>query len=68
MIIALTRRVAPADSYEVTLLLQFALVAPPLLLPSALYFALVEKPCMRRDWPRRLLERVRGALPAPGLR
>jgi hypothetical protein len=36
---------------------------------SALFFVLVERPCMRRDWPRRALAAIRGGLqrmrPAP---
>jgi len=68
MILAATRGIAPTGWYAGDVLVQLALVAPLLLLPSALYFALIEKPCMRRDWPRRLMERLRTITPAAGPR
>jgi peptidoglycan/LPS O-acetylase OafA/YrhL len=44
----------------------------PLATVSILFFLLVEKPCMRKDWPQRLIARLRGdklAVPAavPGI-
>ncbi len=59
-----TRRFAPMRWYGANLALQLAITGPALLIPCAAYFLLVEKPCMRRDWPRRLLNRVRPARPA----
>jgi len=41
---------APAG---MNLLVQLAVCLPPLLAASALYFAFIERPCMRRDWPER---------------
>jgi peptidoglycan/LPS O-acetylase OafA/YrhL len=39
--------------------LAFLLVmAPVAIIPSAAFFLLVERPCMRRDWPRRLIDRL----------
>ena len=64
MILARTRGVATSGWYALDLLVQLALTAPLVLLPSCLYFALVERPCMRRDWPRRLLERIQSLRPA----
>jgi peptidoglycan/LPS O-acetylase OafA/YrhL len=38
----------------------------PVAAVSIAYFLLIEKPCMRKDWPQRLLARLRGeALPGP---
>ena len=34
-------------------------MAPVAMLPSAACFLLVERPCMRRDWPYRLMQRWR---------
>ncbi len=62
IILAQTSGLAPSGSYAANLLLQLALVAPLLLVPCALYFLWVEKPCMRRGWPGVLLGRVRSAL------
>jgi peptidoglycan/LPS O-acetylase OafA/YrhL len=57
--LSLTHRIAPTGSYTVNYLMQAVLVFPPLLVASGVYFLLVEKPCMRKDWPKRLLEWVR---------
>jgi peptidoglycan/LPS O-acetylase OafA/YrhL len=48
--------------FSLNLLLHAALFAPILLASSAAFFLLVEKPCMRHDWPRRLARRFRKAL------
>ena len=58
LILALTKGLAPSHSYAANLLLQLVVVTPLLLVPCALFFLFVEKPCMRRDWPRRLLARL----------
>ena len=63
MILAGTARFSLTGVYGVDLLVQLVVVTPLLLVPSALYFALIEKPCMRRDWPRRLLERAQSLRP-----
>lgn len=44
--------------FEARLAVQFLLMAPIVLLVSALYFRFIERPCMRPDWPRRGLQRV----------
>jgi peptidoglycan/LPS O-acetylase OafA/YrhL len=41
--------------YATTLLLQALMVLPAVLLFCAGFFLLVERPCMDRDWPRRLV-------------
>lgn len=48
---------APAG---VNLLVQLAICVPPLLAASVAYFVLVERPCMRRDWPARAWAAVTG--------
>src|SRR5437868_7202416 len=50
----LTRRIAGHQPYWFYLLVQLALVGAAILLICGLYFVLLEKPCMRRDWPQRL--------------
>jgi peptidoglycan/LPS O-acetylase OafA/YrhL len=42
------------------LLIQTAIIAPPVLLICVVYFALIERPCMERDWPQKLTARLRG--------
>lgn len=39
--------------FAARLLVQFLLITPVVLLASAIYFRLLEKPCMRPDWPAR---------------
>jgi len=58
-IIGRTASIAPAGSYTVNVCAQALMAIPPMLALSALYFVAIERPCMRRDWPRRLMERVR---------
>src|SRR5438270_4497146 len=50
----LTRRIAGHQPYWFYLLVQLALVGAAILLICGLYFVLLEKPCMHRDWPQRL--------------
>jgi peptidoglycan/LPS O-acetylase OafA/YrhL len=45
--------------FSLNLLLHVALFTPVLLASGAAFFLLVEKPCMRHDWPQRLWRRVR---------
>jgi peptidoglycan/LPS O-acetylase OafA/YrhL len=56
-LVSATRMLAPFGSYSMNLVFQAALVLPPTLLLCGLYFIVVERPCMRKDWPRRLAGR-----------
>ncbi len=49
-----TKGIAPGIPYWIYLLCQFALVGSVIVVVCGLYFVLLEKPCMRRDWPQRL--------------
>ena len=42
--------------FWLNLLIQFALLLPPMVIGSALLFVCFEKPFMRRDWPARILK------------
>ena len=66
--VSLTKEVAPAGSYALNLAIQLCLTAPLVLLCSAAYFMLIEKPCMRRDWPSRLASRLQSWRVALGVR
>jgi peptidoglycan/LPS O-acetylase OafA/YrhL len=59
----LFRSVIVAGSFGVTLLFQVALIGTAILLFCGVYFVLIEKPCMRRDWPRLLLGRIQNCFP-----
>jgi peptidoglycan/LPS O-acetylase OafA/YrhL len=50
------------------LILQFVLVGSAIVVVCGLYFAMLEKPCMRRNWPQRLWLRAQGLFPAKGPR
>jgi peptidoglycan/LPS O-acetylase OafA/YrhL len=53
-----------SDRFGVELLWQLALLGPVILLVCAVYFVLIERPCMRPDWPQRLAKWVRERRPA----
>jgi peptidoglycan/LPS O-acetylase OafA/YrhL len=55
-----TTLLAGPPSYEVYFLMQVALLTPIILVGSALFFVLIEKPCMRRDWPQALYRWAKG--------
>lgn len=43
-------------SFPLTMLTYLAVVALPVGICCVTFFLLIEKPCMRKDWPRRLLQ------------
>lgn len=53
-----TSAIALTDSFSTNFILQLLLLGPLLVLSSAIYYVLVERPCMRKDWPRQGLQRV----------
>jgi peptidoglycan/LPS O-acetylase OafA/YrhL len=59
LLLDLTRSIAPFSWYGANLTLQLAITGPLLLIPCGAYFLLIEKPCMRKDWPRRVWQRLR---------
>ncbi|MGH7805224.1 MAG: acyltransferase family protein [Candidatus Binatia bacterium] len=55
------RHVLPLTGvYAVDLLVVAAIATPLVLLPSAAFFAWIERPCMDRTWPQRLAAALRG--------
>jgi peptidoglycan/LPS O-acetylase OafA/YrhL len=64
LILDVTRFLPALPWYGANLLLQTAIAGPLLLIPCGAYFLLIEKPCMRRDWPRRLWLRFRPLKPS----
>jgi len=58
----ITRHLRVSDLFTVNYLAQCVVAVPAVLIPSALYFVLIEKPCMRRDWPLRLRSAIGDAL------
>jgi peptidoglycan/LPS O-acetylase OafA/YrhL len=55
-----TRRMGMHQPYWLYLSVQLAVVGVAILLLCGTYFVLLEKPCMRRDWPQRLRRRFQG--------
>ncbi len=55
-----TLQIASTSAQWVHLLVQCAIIVPPVLLVCGVYFALIERPCMERDWPQKLAARLRG--------
>jgi peptidoglycan/LPS O-acetylase OafA/YrhL len=57
-VLRFSKRLHPGGSFDAYFAVQLLVYAPILLLISCFYFALVERPCMARDWPRRLYHRI----------
>ena len=56
----LTKRLSEGLPYWAHLSVQVVIAGAAVLMVCGSYFVLLEKPCMRRDWPQRLSVRVRG--------
>lgn len=61
LMIAMKRWLVPVSRlpYAAALALSLLIMLPVVLLVGGLFFALVERPCMDPDWPRRISERLR---------
>jgi peptidoglycan/LPS O-acetylase OafA/YrhL len=57
-----TKGIAEGFPYWAYLLVQLALIGTSILFICGFYFVLLEKPCMRRDWPRRAWSYLQGIL------
>ncbi len=55
-----TKGLVPTGDYTVNYFIQAAIVIPVMLVATSIYFMLIERPCMRKDWPRRFAEKVKG--------
>jgi peptidoglycan/LPS O-acetylase OafA/YrhL len=71
VLVPLAVRAVQPDSYIAAWLASAAVSLPVVAVVGVAFYLLIEKPCMRRDWPQRLAARVRGvfapqAKPAPG--
>lgn len=51
------------QSYAMNFLLQFLLIIPIVLVVSAVYFALIERPCMDKDWPAKFWFWLKARIP-----
>lgn len=52
--IRLTKNITVTDSMTINYLFQLTLLLPVLLVASIIFYLLIEKPCMYKDWPQRL--------------
>jgi peptidoglycan/LPS O-acetylase OafA/YrhL len=55
----LTKHLAPTGVYAADFALQALIMGPLVVVFSAVFFVLVERPCMDRSWPRHLAAWVR---------
>jgi peptidoglycan/LPS O-acetylase OafA/YrhL len=53
-----SKALAFSDSYGVNLVIQIAIALPVVLFVSAVFFVLVERPCMNPEWPKLLKMRI----------
>ena len=56
----LTKDLAPTGVYGLDLAVQALIMVPLVVVVSAVFFLLVERPCMDRAWPQKLRARVAG--------
>jgi peptidoglycan/LPS O-acetylase OafA/YrhL len=57
-VFARSKSLALTNMFEINLLAQFLIIGPIVLGSSAVLFLLIEKPCMKRDWPQRLWQKL----------
>lgn len=60
-----TVRVSVHDGFVLQALIQMLIVLPILLIVCTGYFVAIERPCMQRNWPQRLIAELHSALRSP---
>ena len=58
LFVKFSKSLAFSDSYGVNLTIQIAVALPVVLFVSAVFFALIERPCMNPEWPKILKMRI----------
>ncbi len=51
----ISAKIVVSDHYLPNLLVQIAIMLPPIIIASLIFYALVERPCMDRHWPTKLM-------------
>lgn len=67
LISALGRRtlhVGARGGFTAHVLVQMSLILPVVLIVSTIFFVLIERPCMQKDWPQRMVAWLRAGWPA----
>ena len=59
-----SKHIIVTDIFTINYLVQFVCMVPILLTVSILFYLLIEKPCMEKDWPAKLIAYLKGK-PAP---
>jgi peptidoglycan/LPS O-acetylase OafA/YrhL len=57
-VLRFTKDLRAGSGFDAYFVLQALLYIPIMMLVSGAFFVLVERPCMRRDWPQRLADRL----------
>lgn len=58
-LIRITKSVQLTSLFSINFAIQFIIIGPILLIISIMFFLLIEKPCMYRDWPTRAFQAIR---------
>ena len=58
LFVKFSKSLALSDSYDVNLAIQIAIALPVVLIVSAVFFTLIERPCMNPEWPKILKMRI----------
>jgi peptidoglycan/LPS O-acetylase OafA/YrhL len=59
LLLKFTASIHTGSGYLPDLILQFIIALPAILLVSGIFFLLIEKPCMDKRWPARLMEQIK---------
>ena len=59
LLVKFTGSLQTGSGYLPDLLLQFIVALPAILLVSGIFFLLIEKPCMDKRWPARMMEQIK---------
>jgi peptidoglycan/LPS O-acetylase OafA/YrhL len=64
-VLGATKSFAPSSSYTVDFALQAIVMVPLIVIVSSVFFVLIERPCMDKNWPAKLRARVHARNSAP---
>ena len=64
-VLGATKSIAPTGSYTVNIALQAVVMVPLIVVVSTVFFVLIERPCMDKNWPVKLRARFSGRAGRP---
>ena len=65
LFVKFTSSIIVTDSYIINYFVQFLIIVPILLFVSSIFFVLIEKPCMKRDWHLDFARKIKNFIVKP---